>query len=37
LYESLNSGDDAEPKLASARSPNGSAAMARRVAVLGEA
>ena len=37
LYESLNSGDDAEPELTSARSHHGSAAMARRVAVMGEA
>lgn len=37
LYESLNSGDDAEPGPAAPRSQNGSAAMARRVAVMGEA
>ena len=37
LYESLNSGDDAEPDLTSAKSHNGGATMARRVAVMGEA
>lgn len=36
LYESLNSVDD-EPERSPARSRNGSAAMARRVAVMGEA
>jgi hypothetical protein len=37
LYESLNSGDDAEPVAAPARAQGGAAAMARRVTVLGEA
>lgn len=37
LYESLNSGDDAEPDVGPARSRGNGAAMARRVAVMGEA
>jgi len=37
LYESLNSGDDAEPEIAPAKARIGGAAMARRVAVMGEA
>lgn len=37
LYESLNSGDDAEPDVGLARSRGNGAAMARRVAVMGEA
>ena len=37
LYESLNSADDAEQGFAAGRSRNGGAAMARRVAVMGEA
>lgn len=37
LYESLNNNDTSEQELAPARPQNGSAAMARRVAVMGEA
>ena len=37
LYESLNSGNDAEPDVGPARSRGNGAAMARRVAVMGEA
>jgi hypothetical protein len=37
LYESLNSGDDAEAHPTATGSQNRSAAMARRVAVMGEA
>ncbi|HEV7991901.1 MAG TPA: hypothetical protein VGP25_08755 [Gemmatimonadaceae bacterium] len=37
LYESLNSGEDAEPVAPPVRSRSGGAAMARRVAVMGEA
>lgn len=37
LYESLNSGNDAEPDVGPARSRGNGAAVARRVAVMGEA
>ena len=37
LYESLNSGEGAEPDVAPPRSRNGTATMAHRVAVMGEA